>query len=58
LNSMVSVRAQKSQDKTHLGLGLFIAKMIAEFHQGEIIIENRQDSSGVNVSLSLPLAGL
>jgi two-component system sensor histidine kinase ChvG len=58
LNSMVSVRAQKSQDKTHLGLGLFIAKMIAEFHQGEIIIENRQDSSGVNVSLSLPIAGL
>jgi len=58
LNSMVSVRAEKSQDKTHLGLGLFIAKMIAEFHQGEITIQNRQDGLGVEVLLSLPLVGV
>jgi two-component system sensor histidine kinase ChvG len=56
LNSMVSVRTEKSQDKTHLGLGLFIAKMIAEFHQGEIMIQNRQDRLGVDVLLSLPIA--
>lgn len=56
LNSMVSVRAKKSQDKTHLGLGLFIAKMIAECHQGEIKIQNRQDGSGVDVLLSIPIA--
>lgn len=56
LNSMVSVRTKNSQDKTHLGLGLFIAKMIAEFHQGEIMIQNRQDGLGVAVLLSLPLA--
>ncbi|MFT7052476.1 MAG: two-component system sensor histidine kinase ChvG [Psychromonas sp.] len=57
LNSMVSVRTKNSQDKTHLGLGLFIAKMIAEFHQGEITIQNRQDGLGVEVLLSLPAAG-
>ena len=55
LNSMVSVRPPKKQDKTHLGLGLFIAKMITEFHQGEICIQNRQDNLGVEVLVSLPL---
>jgi two-component system sensor histidine kinase ChvG len=57
LNSMVSVRTKKSQDKTHLGLGLFIVKMIAEFHRGEIIIKNRADGLGVEVLLRLPVAG-
>lgn len=57
LNSMVSVRAKNTQDKTHLGLGLFIAKMIAEFHQGKIMIQNRQDGLGVDVLLRLPLVG-
>lgn len=34
--SMVSVRQQKVQDKPHLGLGLYIARLIAEFHHGSI----------------------
>ena len=55
LNSMVSVRPQNKQDKTHLGLGLFIANMICEFHQGKISIHNRQDNLGVEVLVSLPL---
>ena len=38
--SMVSVRAQKAQDKPHLGLGLYIARLITEFHQGSIVAKN------------------
>ena len=55
LNSMVSVRSSVKQDKTHLGLGLFIAKMITEFHHGKISIQNRKDNLGVEVLVSLPL---
>jgi two-component system sensor histidine kinase ChvG len=55
LNSMISIRPQSRQDKTHLGLGLFIAKMICKYHQGEISIHNRQDKRGVEVLVSLPI---
>ncbi|GLS90066.1 proteobacterial dedicated sortase system histidine kinase [Psychromonas marina] len=55
LNSMVSVRAKNTPDKTHLGLGLFIAKMICDYHHGSININNNQDNSGVIVSLRFPL---
>ena len=54
LNSMVSVRPQNKQNKTHLGFGLFIAKMICEFHQGKISIHNRKDQLGVEVVVILP----
>ena len=55
LNSMVSIRQQNHQEQTHLGLGLFIAKMISEFHQGKIRIQNRPDKTGVQVFVSFPL---
>lgn len=55
LNSMVSVRKENKQNKTHLGLGLFIAQMICKFHQGKITIANRKDTLGVEVLVSLPL---
>jgi len=55
LNSMVSVRAQGNSEKTHLGLGLFIAKMICDYHQGTISIHNSQSSRGVVVRLRFPL---
>ncbi|WP_369434350.1 proteobacterial dedicated sortase system histidine kinase [Psychromonas sp. MME1] len=55
LNSMVSIRKQSHQQQTHLGLGLFIAKMICEFHQGQIQIQNRSDKSGVQVLVTFPL---
>ncbi len=51
LNSMVSVRASTTSESSHLGLGLFIAKIIAEFHQGSIEIDNLPDHSGVIVLL-------
>ncbi len=51
-DSMVSVRADGS-DK-HLGLGLYVAKLIAEGHGGRIVAENADD--GVRFSVVLPVA--
>jgi signal transduction histidine kinase len=51
-DSMVSVRADGS-DK-HLGLGLYVAKLIAEGHGGRIKAENADD--GVRFSVVLPVA--
>ncbi len=50
--SMVSVR-EKSGNEPHLGLGLYLVKLIMEFHQGEARAENHND--GVKFTLSLPL---
>ena len=51
LDSMVSVRKQQNTDQPHLGLGLYIAKIIAQYHQGDIRIDNLKDKSGVVVTL-------
>lgn len=58
--SMVSVRKQThkskmGQNETHLGIGLYIARIIAEFHQGHITIENNPDQSGVIATIWLPI---
>lgn len=52
---MVSV-GTKDATQTHLGLGLFIARLITEYHQGRIQAENLHDPDGVRVSVRLPLA--
>jgi dedicated sortase system histidine kinase len=51
-DSMVSVR-EDSSDR-HLGLGLYVAKLIAEGHGGRITAENAD--GGVRFSVILPLA--
>ena len=54
-DSMVSIR-NKSNKKQHLGLGLYVARQIAEFHGGSIRAENRVDEmSGVAFIITLPL---
>jgi dedicated sortase system histidine kinase len=53
--SMVSLREQNKQSETHLGIGLYIARVIAEFHQGHITIENNPDQSGVIATIWLPI---
>lgn len=53
-DSLVSVRGEKTQDM-HLGLGLYIARLIAQSHGGSIRLRNRPDSSGVTVVVRLPL---
>lgn len=49
-DSMVSMRGQK--DNKHLGLGLYVAKLIAEGHNGTIDAENIEN--GVRFSVWLP----
>jgi len=54
--SMVSVRAQSKQTtQPHLGLGLYIARIICEFHQGRIFAKNKIDNSGVIFTIQIPL---
>ena len=54
-DSLVSVRDTRS-DEPHLGLGLYIVRLIAEFHGGQAQAVNRSDSSGVVFSVTLPLS--
>ena len=42
---------------SHLGLGLFVVRLIAEYHKGQAWVENRTDTSGVAVTVSIPLQG-
>ncbi|MFT4825000.1 MAG: two-component system sensor histidine kinase ChvG [Halioglobus sp.] len=48
--SMVSVR-EKGSDSLHLGLGLHIVQLIADFHEAQVEIKNLEDGSGVSCSL-------
>jgi dedicated sortase system histidine kinase len=40
--------------KTHLGLGLYIVRLVAEFHNGTVVARNRAGDRGVEVVVSLP----
>ena len=51
-HSMVSVRG--GDGKRHLGLGLYVARLIAEGHNGSISADNT--GGGVTFTVSLPLA--
>jgi dedicated sortase system histidine kinase len=50
---MVSLREQTGQD-VHLGLGLHVVRLIAEFHGGAASAQNRSSGNGVRFSLRLP----
>lgn len=55
-DSMVSVRDRDEGGQPHLGMGLFIARAIAEHHGGELHANNRADGLGAVMSVRLPLA--
>jgi two-component system sensor histidine kinase ChvG len=42
-------------DKPHFGLGLYIVRLIAEFHGGTAVAANRPDGGGVIFTVALPL---
>ncbi|MFT5760533.1 MAG: two-component system sensor histidine kinase ChvG, partial [Alteromonadaceae bacterium] len=58
-DSMVSLRDKNLRDYSeknvpHLGLGLYISRLICQFHQGKISAYNHQEPEGVTVHISLP----
>ena len=53
-NSMVSLREERADKEPHLGLGLFISRLIVETHQGHIAARNLADASGVEFTVLLP----
>ncbi|MFN5192769.1 MAG: ATP-binding protein [Burkholderiales bacterium] len=53
-DSMISIR-EDAQGGEHLGLGLHIARLIAEFHDGKISAANLHDGSGVVIEIVMPL---
>ncbi|WP_160154517.1 ATP-binding protein [Microbulbifer sp. ALW1] len=52
-DSLVSVRDDGGK-AGHLGLGLHIARLIADFHGGQLSAANREDRQGVTFTLTLP----
>ncbi|MBQ4832013.1 proteobacterial dedicated sortase system histidine kinase [Pseudoalteromonas sp. MMG010] len=54
-DSMVSVRSQKMQKQPHLGLGLYIVRLISEYHNGNVTACNNTDKNGVTFTVTLPL---
>ena len=51
-DSMVSVRDSRSASSSHLGLGLYLVRLIAEFHGGHVFAQN--EGGGVRVGFTLP----
>lgn len=51
--SLVSGRSSDA-DRPHLGLGLYIVRLIADFHHGAVAAANLPDSAGVVVTVELP----
>jgi dedicated sortase system histidine kinase len=57
-DSMVTLRDSQAEGaEPHLGLGLFIVRLVAEFHGGNAFGRNRMDGSGVIMVLRLPTRG-
>ncbi|TPH15843.1 proteobacterial dedicated sortase system histidine kinase [Litorilituus lipolyticus] len=54
-DSMISIRTQGKHSEPHLGLGLYIARLICHFHQGNISASNHDSPKGVTITIELPL---
>ncbi|MDG1733212.1 MAG: proteobacterial dedicated sortase system histidine kinase [Thalassotalea sp.] len=54
-DAMVSLRSDEQKQQPHLGIGLYICRLISQFHQGNLKAENLVDKTGVKFTLSLPL---
>jgi len=46
---------QDRDDKPHFGLGLYIVRLVAEFHGGRAVADNRADGGGAIFTVTLPL---
>jgi signal transduction histidine kinase len=52
-DSLISVRDGRATVSPHLGLGLYIVRLVAELHQGEASASNLPDSAGVEFRMRL-----
>ena len=48
------VSRRKGASSTHFGLGLYVVRVIAEYHGGSVAAFNLHDQSGVLISVQLP----
>lgn len=55
-DSMVSLREAPRDNEPHLGLGLYIVRLCAQFHGATAHADNRADGRGVIVSVVFPFA--
>jgi two-component system sensor histidine kinase ChvG len=55
-DSMVSIRPGVSGGDPHLGMGLYIVRMIAQFHGGATRAQNKANGTGVVLTVELPVA--
>lgn len=53
--SMTSIRTSSSPEP-HLGLGLYLVKLIVEFHFGTVLAQNLAEQNGVEFIIKLPLS--
>ncbi len=55
-DSMVTLREPQARpdDRAHLGLGLYIVRLVAEFHGGRVRAENLGAGKGVRFEVELP----
>ena len=53
-DSMVSLRDTAAGGEPHLGLGLYVVRLVAEFHRGVATARNRLDGSGVVIGMRMP----
>ena len=53
-DSLVSMRG--TQSTMHFGLGLYVVRVIVEYHGGSVQAVNLEDGSGVAITVDLPLA--
>jgi len=53
-DSLISLREQHDNESTHLGFGLFIARLVVTLHQGEILADNLPNDEGVEFRIDLP----
>lgn len=53
-DSMVSMREKRGK-QPHLGLGLYIVRLIVEYHNGTVRANNKKDNKGVVFTVTLPV---
>jgi len=49
----LDLRKERSGENPHLGLGLYIVRLIAEFHGGRVSARNWTDNGGVIIEIRL-----